>query len=211
MTMSKERVGFIFECGRDGADYKVCEHLLGRLNPGIEMVPRFLDNAAQLLMECGPVATRLLTAERCARVVVIWDLEPPWARSRKPCRHEDKETAFESLRQAKVSLRRVLLLCIERELECWLIADRRALRSVLGGYKNPHPVGRLPEYKRPDIQIRRPKTALIRLFEHELGRGRKYVDRDHALLIARAIPDWSKLRRSNSFRRFAERAARVFV
>ena len=39
MAVAKERVGFIFECGRDGADYKVCRHLLGRLNPKIEVVP----------------------------------------------------------------------------------------------------------------------------------------------------------------------------
>ena len=38
MTVAKEVVGFIFECGRDGPDYKVCRHLLGKLNGNIEMV-----------------------------------------------------------------------------------------------------------------------------------------------------------------------------
>ena len=89
------------------------------------------------------------------------------------------------------------------------MADRRALLTVIGNYKHPHPVGRLPDFGRPDVQIRRPKTELIKLFERELGKGRKYVDRDHALLLARSIPDWSRLRRSDSFRRFARKAARV--
>ena len=35
--------------------------------------------------------------------------------------------------------------------------------------KHPHPVGKLPDYGRPDQQIRRPKTELIRLFQRDLG------------------------------------------
>jgi hypothetical protein len=209
MEKPMARVGFIFECGRDGPDFKVCSHLLSRLNPNIEMVARFLDNTEGLLTDCGPVARALLTEERCARVVVAWDLEPAWEKAKPPCRHDDKERAFQSLRGARVPPSRVLLLCIERELECWLMADNRALQAVIARYKHPHPVGRLPDFRRPDHQIGRPKTELIRLFQRELGRTRKYVDRDHALLLAKAIPDWSRLRRSDSFRRFAEKAARV--
>ncbi len=139
--------------------------------------------------------------------MVAWDLEPAWGGV--ACRHDDKERAFESLKNADVPMRRVLLLCIERELECWLMADKRALKAVIGRYKRPHPVGRLPDFSRPDEEIGRPKTELIRLFQQELGHGRKYVDRDHAILLAQSVPDWSKLRRSNSFNRFATKAACV--
>lgn len=207
MPGNKEKVGFIFECGRGGPDYKICSHLLARLNPQVQMIPRFLDQAERLLNECGDVAAALLRVERCTRVVVTWDLEPAWGGI--PCRHEDKDKALHSLRKAKVPLQRVVLLCIERELECWLMADTRALKTVIGRYKHPHPVGQLPDFKRPDKQIGRPKTELVRLFQRELGRGRKYVDRDHAILLAQSVPDWSKIRRSDSFRRFAEKAARV--
>jgi len=204
-----QKVGFIFECGRDGPDYRVCEYFLERLNADITMVPRFLDNAERLLTECGEVAASLLTVEKCSRVVVTWDLEPVWGG--KACRHEDKECALTSLAAAKVNVNKILLLCVERELECWLMADRRALRTVLERYKHPHPVGAIPNYRRPDSQIRRPKTELISLFQRELGRCRKYVDRDHAMLLARSIPDWTKLRRSDSFQRFAQKAARVKI
>jgi len=207
MPKARERVGFIFECGRDGPDYKVCQHLLGRLNPNIEMVPRFLDNAERLLTECGEVAAALLSADECSRVVVAWDLEPPWGGT--ACRHDDKAKALKSLAAAKVRSQRVLLLCVERELECWLMADKRALHAVFWKYKKPHPVGQFPDFKHPDQQIRRPKTELIKLFKRELGDSRKYVDREHAMLLAQSIPDWSKVRRSDSFRRFAEKAARV--
>ncbi len=201
----KEKIGFIFECGRGGPDYQVCHHLLGRLNPAVEMVARFLDNKPKLLDGCGEVASALLAIDKCSRVVVVWDLEPTWGGD--ACRHDNKELALVSLAAAKVPANRVLLLCIEQELECWLMADKRALETVLGRFKHPHPLGRLPTFGHPDAEITRPKTALISLFQRELGRGRKYVDRDHAILLARSIPDWSKISRSDSFRRFAEKAA----
>ncbi len=207
MAATTEKVGFIFECGRDGPDYKVCHHFLGRLNGKIEMVPRFLDNKPRLLDGCGELAAALLVIEKCDRVVVSWDLEPAWGG--KACRYDDKKRALKSLTDANVQLNRVLLLCVERELECWLLADKRALQTVLGRYKHPHPIGQLPDFKQPDEQIGRPKSELVGLFQRELGKGHKYVDRDHAMLLAQSVPDWSKIRRSNSFRRFAEKVAKV--
>ena len=201
-----EKVGFIFECGRDGPDYKVCHHFLGRLNPAIQMVPRFLDRKERLVAECGDVAAGLLQIDNCSRVVVTWDLEPAWGG--KACRRKDKTNAIASLRSAKVPLDRVLLLCVEKELECWLMADHRAVATVIGELKHPRQAGNVPEFKKPDRDIKRPKTVLVTLFEQELGRGRKYVDRDHALRIAKAVPDWRRIRRSDSFARFAAKAAR---
>jgi hypothetical protein len=137
---------------------------------------------------------------------------PPWGMV-KPCRYEDKKKAFQSLKDANVPRQKVTLICIEQELECWLMADTRALGAVLSKLKHPHALNsRLKDYKTPDREIGRPKTELISLFQHELGRTRKYIDRNHALLLAQAIPDdWSRLCRSSSFRRFAEKAARVKV
>ena len=54
------RVGFIFECGPNGADVQVCRNLVARLRPEIEFVPRTLDNKPNLVRECGPVAGVLL-------------------------------------------------------------------------------------------------------------------------------------------------------
>ena len=206
---TKERVGFIFECGRNGPDYQVCDHLLAQLNPNIEMIPRFLDNAERLLTECGEVAANLLSVEKCRRIVVVWDLEPAWGGT--ACRQKDRELAERSLRAAGVSMKQVVLMCVERELECWLMADRRALTTVIGRFKHPHPLGRMPDYSHPDDEIGRPKTELIKLFQCELGRSRKYVDRIHAILLARSIPDWSRIRRSCSFCRFALKGARVRI
>ena len=90
------------------------------------------------------------------------------------------------------------------------MADTHALGVVLAKLKHPHQLNsRLKSYNKPDHQIKRPKTQLISLFQQELGNTRKYIDRNHALLLAQEITDWSKLRRSDSFCRFAEKAARV--
>jgi len=182
---------------------------LEKLNPNIEMVPRFLDNTERLLTECGPVAKILLETNHCKSIVITWDLEPAWDKSQKVCLHDDREKAIKSLRDSNVLMSKAVLLCIVRELECWLMADKRALQTVIGDFKHPHPVGQIREFKKPDTQIGRPKTELIKLFQRELGKTRKYVDRNHALLLAQSILDWSKLRRSDSFRRFAEKAACV--
>lgn len=92
------------------------------------------------------------------------------------------------------------------------MADTRALDAFLSRLRHPHRLGnKLKGYKAPDRQIKRPKSELIRLFQRELGKTRKYNDLNHALPLAQAIPDWSKLRRSDSFHRFAMKAARVKV
>ena len=84
----------IFECGPDGADLQVCRHLARLLHPVIEIVHVTLDNKPKLATECGTAAAKLL-AEGCERIVIIWDLHPPWRSNRqKPCRKEDRETIF---------------------------------------------------------------------------------------------------------------------
>ena len=70
------KVGMIFECGPDGADKKVCEHLARMLQPDIEISSVTLDNKPNLLSGCGATAAQLLE-DGCDRIIVIWDLHPP--------------------------------------------------------------------------------------------------------------------------------------
>jgi hypothetical protein len=201
------KIGFIFESGRDGADYQVYRHFLKRLEPGIEIVPRFMDDKKNLLENCGPVAALLV--ESCERVVILWDLYPAWReRHIKPCRKEDRLKIFASLRSSRVPPGKVALVCIEEELEAWLLADIRALRFVLAAHKRPRPVGKLPQFKNPE-RIRNPKTRLTKLFNQELGAHSRYIDYQDAIQIARAVPDFNKIRRSSTFSRFAEKTAGI--
>ncbi len=192
------RIGFIYECGPKGADVDVCQNLAIRLKAEIECVARTLDNKQNLVRECGPVANVLL--QNCEHVLIIWDLFPPW-RETAPCLHQDRVDIFKSLANAGVDQTKVSLVCIREELEAWLLADKRALQTVLAKMKHPHPLGTLKKYSNPDM-IPQPKTKLIQLFQKELGKRRKYVDFRDAKKIVAAIPDFNKIRHSDSFSRF---------
>lgn len=192
------KVGMIFECGPDGADLQVCRHLARLLQSDIEISHVTLDNKPKLVAECGSAAVRLIAAG-CERIVIVWDLHPPWRSNRqKPCRKEDRETIFSALSRAGVDAIKVSLVCIEEELEAWLIADGRALSSVLS--RPAHPV-QVRDTKKPE-KMRKPKTHLIKVFQQH---GHSYVDRIHARKIVEALPDLTRVRRCATFVRFAEK------
>lgn len=203
------KIGLIFECGRDGADGQVCRYFMEKLKPGTEIVSQYMDVKTNLVEDCGPVASVLVKS--CAKVVIIWDLYPAWRESHvKPCRKDDRQKIFTSLQSNNVPLSKVALVCIEEELEAWLLADTRALRSFIANCKHPHPVGKLPNFKEPE-RIIKPKTRLTKIFNQELGVHRCYEDLRDAIKIAKAVPDFNRIRRSYTFRRFAEKAAGVVL
>ena len=195
------KIGFIFECGPDGPDVQVCRHLVYKLDPTIEFIPSTLDNKKILIEDCGPVAKALL--RECEKVIIVWDLYPAWReRGIKPCRREDREAIFQSLQAENVDLDKVFLVCISEELEAWLLADHRAVKAMLQPLKQPHVVGRISRFSNPD-RIKNPKKRLTQVFTQELGAGHRYLDYWHAIMLARKIADWKRIRRSDSFRRFA--------
>ena len=199
------KIGFIFECGPGGPDVQVCRHLVYKLDPTIEFFSSTLDNKKKLIEDCGAVAKVLL--DECEKVIVVWDLYPAWReKGMRPCRYEERQAIFQSLQAEKVDLDKVFLVCIQEELEAWLLADYRAVTAMLQPLKQPHPVSRISRFSTPD-SIRNPKKRLTRIFTQELGPRRRYVDYRHALLIAREIADFTKIRRSDSFQRFALKVA----
>ncbi|OGG56219.1 MAG: hypothetical protein A3F84_10135 [Candidatus Handelsmanbacteria bacterium RIFCSPLOWO2_12_FULL_64_10] len=194
------KVGMIFECGPDGADKKVCEHLARMLLPEIEISSVTLGNKPKLISECGLAAAQLL-GEGCERVVIVWDLYPPWRKSgQRPCRRADREAIAQSLSRAGVRSRRVYLVCIAEELEAWLLADGRAISAVLS--KSTHPVD-VGDTKKPE-QVSNPKKRLTRIFREKTGR--LYVDRVHAEKIIQALSDLNRIKRCATFVRFAIKA-----
>ena len=85
------KVGFIFECGPQGADKQVCEYLAKQICAGIVPVSRTLDNKPNLLRDAGKVAAELL-ADGCERVLIVWDLRPAWPDKKdRPCRKTERE------------------------------------------------------------------------------------------------------------------------
>lgn len=200
------KIGLIFECGPQGADKKVCEILIKKLNPIIQPKSITLDNKPNLVQKCGASAKALLDIERCDRVLILWDLYPAWRTDgERPCRKEDCDAIFRSLDFAEVDRKKVHLICITEELEAWLIADGRAISATLS---KPTRKVNVPDRKKPE-QVRNPKKELSQIYEKNIGR--KYSDLTDAEKIAKNITDFNKIRRNTSFHRFALKAADMDV
>ena len=187
----------IFECGPQGADRKVCEVFVKKLNPDTQIEPITLNNKPNLIAQCGTFAAELLKEDKCDRVVIVWDLYPAWREAgQKPCRKEDREAILKSLAEASVPLDKAFLVCITEELEAWLLADRRALVTMFPRLKPD----KIKDYKDPE-SVQNPKKVLNNLFQE--ARMGRYTDYQHAARLAGHIPDLSRLKRCSSFVRFA--------
>ncbi len=194
------KIGMIFECGPHGADKKVCEHLAGRLDAQLQIKSVTLDNKPNLISQCGQAAAILLK-EGYERIVIIWDLYPPW-REEKPCRKEDREAIIKSVTDAQVPLKCVHLICIIEELEAWLLADERAIKTVLTALTHPHPIRRVRRVTVTEL-VSNPKKSLIKTFRAHSCPA--YSDLIHAERLVKAMPDLKRIKGCDSFVRFAER------
>lgn len=191
-------IGMVFECGPQGADKQVCEYLARHLRPGIEIKSRTLDNKDNLLRDAGKVAAQLLK-DGCACVLIVWDLRPAWPdKKAKSCRHDERQAVLMRLTEASVSANApVVLICIEQELEGWLLANERAISALLSTSAHAYAV---PKVKTPD-SVMQPKAAMLGHFKK--ARGWRYDDKVDALRVLKAsIVDVPRLRRSPSFARF---------
>lgn len=198
------KVGFIVECGPKGAETQVIPHLARRIAPSFELVePVSLDSKEKLRRECGRW-TKALLEIGCERVLILWDLMPDWGEYKgKGCRHDDKEQIYQSLKNAGVRAndKRIRLICIEKMMEAWLIADERALVAFLSTAAH---AAKVPRCKNPE-GVLDPKAALITLFGQSKSKYSRYVDRDHAIRIARLMPDLTRMFQSASFCRFVNK------
>jgi hypothetical protein len=207
----------IVECGPLGADLKVFKHVILKLEKTADVLHVTLDNKKKLIADCGKAAASLLK-EGCERVVIVWDLFPAWRDDgEKPCRKQDRENVFAALEAAGVAKRyfespavgavderRVFVVCIKEELEAWLLADHKALETVLS--RLSHPV-RLTRERTPEA-VSNPKKRLIKLFKEKAGR--EYNDRVNAEGIMKEVTDLKKIARAcPSFARFVLHAVKI--
>ncbi len=190
-------IGFIFECGPQGADKQVCEYLASQLRPGQEIISQTMDNKLKLLEGAAAVAKRLL-AQGCDRVLIVWDLRPAWPDKKdKPCRARERQILLDGLNNEGLQNAPVYLVCIEQELESWLLASDHAVSAFLSTPAHPY---QAQQVKKPD-RVPSPKAVMNNHFN--TARGMRYEDRVHAIKVLKATAlDWRRLRRSVSFARF---------
>lgn len=203
--MKRMKVGLILECGPQGADKAVCEHFARLLDPEIEIVSLTLDDKPNLIENCADAAIGLLEFDGCDRVVIIWDLYPAWRkRGERPCRKQDRDQVLEKLDNAGVSNPNVFLVCIEEELEAWLLSEHQAISAVLS---RPTREVRIRRERHPE-RVRNPKVRIRKYFDEN---GKIYDELVHAKQIAQNIANTNRLRRCRTFVRFALKVADIQI
>jgi Domain of unknown function (DUF4276) len=192
------KVGFIFECGPQGADKQICEYIAKQLIPTIKTESRTLDNKRNLLEDAAKVAATLL-ADGCDKVLIVWDLRPAWPdKNNKPCRKHERDSLLQSLKNAQLTNKPIYLVCVEQELESWLLADETKINTYLS--TPAHPYSDAKRVAKPD-RVPNPKSVMTNHFK--AARGWRYEDRIHAIKVLSCSPlDVKKMRRSTTFQRF---------
>jgi hypothetical protein len=200
----RERVGILVECGRNGLETHLCRRICALLRElhdasfDEEIIP--MDNKSRLLDESAAVARNLL-ASGCRRVVVLWDQEPAWPDQHAAlCWHHEREHIRQSMRNAGIDLNLIHLVCIERAFESWLLHDDQLLSSVLS--RPAHSVRARPPAN--PHRTNNVKGVMMQLFRKH---GHRYVDVAWARRLATTLESLTRLRRCETFRRFAERVS----
>ncbi|MGI8668649.1 MAG: DUF4276 family protein [Aridibacter sp.] len=200
------KVGLILECGPQGADKAVCEYLTRLLVPGVEVVSVTLNNKPGLIENCANAANALFETDSCDRVVIVWDLYPAWREAgERPCLVEDRSLILEKLDDAGMANRDIFLVCIKEELEAWLLSEHQAISFVLS---RPQRAVRITRQQNTE-RLRNPKAILNKHFQENTGRP--YNDLIHAPQIVRNIGNFNRLRRCETFVRFALKVANVVL
>jgi hypothetical protein len=195
------KIGMVFECGPDGVDVKVYTYLAKKFVPEIEIQPITLDNKKGVVRECGKVSKRLLEVDKCEAVVILWDLYPNHEEQR-PCRKEDCDKILRKLYDASLTekqLLRIHLVCVEKELESWLLADEQAISEYLRHLRNKE--CSVKRFKHPERPID-PKTELCRIYVDNHMHRLYEAWRDAEKIIH--LVDIKKLKRCASFQHFAK-------
>ena len=189
------KLGLILESPKDGTDHKVYGLVIERLCPDMSIEAVGFRNKRDMIAGCGVATKLLLESDMCDRVAIIWDLIPPWD-DKPSCRCRDREKIIANLRNANVNFSKVKLICIEPELEGWIIVEKNALQA----YRNERQPTHQRRFDPPKIYKTNRKCKPI--IERYLG---KYNDITEAKLIVEKITNFDRVaRKHESFRRFKE-------
>lgn len=190
------KIGLILECQRGGPDQQIYEHLIREFYPEAH-VETYPQTNKRILMEQAPtVCVDALNTDKCDFVFIIWDLSPAHPdKKAKLCLKTEKDLLLTELRAKRVASERFKLVCVEYELESFLIADGRGLTKLKQSIAKPHRVKDFPDCKKK--RQRNPKNVIWNYYDG-------YLDSVHAIQILRNLEgDYKRMRRNNAcFDRF---------
>lgn len=194
------KLGLVLECDVGGADELVLTCFARRLVPGVSVIPSPQGSKAGVFTKGTDAAAKLIETDRCDLVLIVWDLKPYWTQvAARNCRDEVKEMRQQLEALSPATREKIRLLCLNYELETWLIADERAVSAYLS--RPAHPVD-FPRISRP-ARIPDAKAHLNTAVVQVRGRGNRYVDSKEAIRIAQLVQDTKRIGRVESFERFA--------
>lgn len=196
------RVGLILECRPAGPDQKVLERLVELSRPEAEVISVTLIEKRNLISQCGHAASILLQ-KGCECVIIVWDLYPAWGvQGAEPCLKKDREDIRESLDGAGVDSSKVHLVCIHKMLEAWLLADEKAISTMLS--KLTKKTISVPRVRRPE-DPKNPKKVLSQIFR--TWAKAQYQAHIHAESIVNEVVHFKRLRQCKSLCYFLDRLA----
>ena len=190
------KIGLILECPVKGTDHQVYEYLVNKICPEMHLEIVGNTNKKELINNCGIQAKLLLESANCEHVVIIWDAMPTWGGT--ACRRTDVDLIRSKLADEQVELEMVKLICMEPELEGWLLVDGRGVTSYKKEMCHPHPV---KKYKGTKLSANSDtaKKIISRYLE------RRYNDVSDAIRIVKLLPDYDRIARNHSsFNRLAK-------
>lgn len=190
------KFGLICEGVQGGADECTIRCLIQRLRPGLNFVILPLDNKRRLKEECGRAADRLINTDGCTRVGIVWDLFPKWGQTNS-CAQDHADVLY-SLTKVGINVALVHRLCVDRELETWLLMDHNAIATVISRPTRPKQVSRI----RDALTNTSPKSKLRSIFRRK--QAARYQEHIHNHQIA-AAADLDLLRDCRSFDEFDKR------
>jgi hypothetical protein len=194
------KLGLVLECDTGGPDELVLTCLARRLKPGTVVVPAALGSKAAVFTKGVEAAAKLVEADRCDLALIVWDLKPFWSQvAAKSCVEEVQEMKHQLQSLPAATRKKIKLLCLTHELETWIIADERALSAYLSREtrKVKFPSTKDPASKTDAKAFLNSETVKVR------GWRNRYVDYKEAIRIARLWPDTARVKRVESFQRFA--------
>lgn len=194
------KVGFVFECQNQGSDEQVYTYIAKQLCDGLEILPENISSLGNkpTVMNESATDVKIMLANGCEYVFIIWDRMPKWGGTGKCEDHIATLTAH--LATEKIDMTKIIVCCIDDMLESWMIADGRGVTNYFQSISHQSP--KFPDHSTKAEQVA-PKD---RLKKHN-GRYNESVDN---IGIVKALPDFTRAIKWNaSFGNFANAVNRI--
>ena len=162
------KVGFIFECAIGGPDERVYSYLAKHFCSSITPMPLCKTNKKNLKDECAN-DVRILLKGGCKKVVIIWDKMPPWGGA-ADCKRDKADIKRKLKNEGMTNFKDIFLLCIDEELESWMISDGRAFSHYFQSFSTKRLVD-FPDYKSKVQQ----KNAKSKIWKYN-GKYNEFTD-----------------------------------